>query len=75
MNRFAKAFSSREAKRWKSDSVITGRGSARSTASCTAQRPSPESSTKPRSDSSLASAPRARSASSSSQERTTLPWF
>ena len=65
----------RERNRVSSDSVMTGAGTSRSIASCTVQRPSPESSTYPLSAARSASFANARSASSLSHERTTLPWF
>src|SRR6185436_8338106 len=65
----------RERKRLSSDSVSSSAGTLRSIASCTVQRPSPESSTQPRMFSSAGSLVNARPASSSSHERTTLPWF
>src|SRR5439155_4986607 len=63
----------RERKRRNSESASTGAGTPRSIASSTVQRPSPESSTYPRIFSRPGSLPNARSASSSSHERTTLP--
>ena len=58
-----------------SDAVITGAGTSRSIASCTVQRPSPESATQPFRCVRSWSLSKARSASSRSQERTTDPWF
>ena len=57
----------------RASSASTGTGTAASTASCTVQRPSPESSTYPRICSRPGSACSARSRSSSSQLRTTDP--
>ena len=65
----------RERNRASSDSVMTGAGTSRSMASFTVQRPSPESSTYPLSADRSTSFANARSASSLSHERTTLPRF
>src|ERR1700730_14860393 len=58
-----------------SDNASTGAGTESCIASSRVQRPSPESSTKPRSWSSCGSRSNAFSSSSRSHERTTLPWF
>src|SRR6185437_8033623 len=63
----------RERSRVSSDNVITGAGTSRSIASCTVQRPSPESSTQPLRSASDASREKAVTASSLSHDRTTLP--
>src|SRR6185369_11835425 len=63
----------RERKRACSESVITGAGTSRSIASCTVQRPSPESATQPLIAESDASRANAAAASSLSHDRTTLP--
>src|SRR5678815_2309430 len=60
----------RERKRVCSDNVITGAGTSRSIASCTVQRPSPESATHPLMSDSDASRANAFAASSLIQERT-----
>ena len=65
--------SCRDPNRISSERVMTGAGTLRSIASCTVQRPSPESSTYPRMPARSAPSAKARSASSLSQERTTLP--
>src|ERR1044072_397567 len=65
----------RDRKRASRERVMTGAGTSRPIPSATFQRPSPESSTYPLSAVSSASFAKARSASSLSHDRTTLPRF